>query len=300
MHSVSDEKTPEGERAEPEDAQAENAEPELTISEHTEPLTAERTVPLHDALQATTPMPAHYSPHHYTAHPTATTPEEPQSVEDAEEPPRWGGQRRLLLIAAVVIILLGSVLVFVRAVAPDQPSAAEVFGELEAEGREWTEVRQEVREAGVGDGDYSVLEPEGLELDPSVDLLVEEVEIAGDDEVTVTLEPHLGQLIESQDLVGTKWPAAQDQLAELGLEYEQDYEVVTDGGTVYIGHNWSVADIDADVSTPQVLLTNDVRNSVQETADDFGSWSVDRWDDLRNWDPRESWEDAQDWLGDLF
>lgn len=212
---------------------------------------------------------------------------------DQEHTPGPGSrQSTLVVIAGLAVVLLVLVFALVRSVLPSEPSTAAAFEGIELAGQEWTEARQEIRQAGIGDNDYRLVEPESVAAASGVDLLVERVEIDYDDDaVTVHLAPDMVQFVAQLDLAGMSWPEAQERLTEAGLQQDTDYVVSTTGGEVYLDRNWSVTEVRNDGAVAEVVLTNSLRNQFEDSADDLGEWADGRWQDLR-----ETWEN----IGDTF
>lgn len=217
------------------------------------------------------------------------------TVEDEQEPAR--SQRRPLLYAGVAVLLLILIFALFRSVVPDQPSTVEVFEELDIVGIEWTQARQEIRSAGVGDSDYEVLQPDGVPA--GVDLIVETVEITDDDEVIVHLDPDTAQLIESLDLIGQPWPEAEQQLENVGLTSGSDYQVETDQGQMWRDANWSVAEVRTDATTPQIVVTNEIRGTIEDGTRGVTDWTQEQWQQLQDWDPQDTWDGVRDRLGEF-
>ncbi len=224
-------------------------------------------------LETTRPLGGTYQP---------TVPLDGPGLPGEDETGSRASRKNLIIAGAVIAALLAAMLLF-RLLIPVGPSPAEVFEDLDIVGQEWTEARQEIRSAGVGDNEYQLVAPESAAADAGAELLVERVEIdSGSDEVTVHLELDAAGLIAQLDLEGMSWPAAQNALEQAGLEQGSDYEVLTDRGGVWVERNWNVAEVHTERPVAAVILTNPMQNQIEDAGQGVADWTEDQWQDLED------------------
>ncbi|WP_022871818.1 hypothetical protein [Nesterenkonia alba] len=205
--------------------------------------------------------------------------------------PEWApeeepGRRRpaVLLAAGLGVFALIVVFFLLRPFFDPGPSVAERFETVEITGEQWPAAQDQLREAGISDNEYEVIEPSsGHE---GIDLVVDRVQVHGDEQVSVHLSPDVAQLVESLGLEGMSWPEAEAELTAAGLDNGTDYHLRTDAGDIYREANWSVAEVNTTGDTPVVVLSNDLRSGIEDAARGAGDWTQEQWDQLQN-----RWED---------